>query len=50
MAMTLPFVALGTAIILVFRLGWIGLLCIVIPFIFLPIIGFIGKNCGKIQS
>jgi ATP-binding cassette subfamily C (CFTR/MRP) protein 4 len=49
MAMTLPFVALGAAIILVFRLGWIGLLCIAIPFVLLPLIGLIGKNSGTIQ-
>lgn len=49
-AMTLPFAMIGCAVILVIRLGWIGLVCIAVPFILLPIQALIGKNSGKIQT
>jgi ABC-type multidrug transport system fused ATPase/permease subunit len=43
-----PFVLIGIAILLVFRLGWWGLLCIAIPLAILPITGSLGNNSGNI--
>jgi hypothetical protein len=43
----IPFVYISSAVVLVFRLGWSGLLCIVIPILFFPLQGLLGKFNGK---
>lgn len=47
--MITPFVIVGVGIIMVFRLGWWGLLCVTIPMLILPIQGFIGRKNGIIR-
>lgn len=42
-----PVVYIGSTIVLVFRLGWKGLLCICIPLLFLPLQGLLGKFNGR---
>lgn len=49
-AFTFPIVLLFAAIVLVQRLGWIGLLSLAIPLMMMPIQGLIGKRNGKILS
>lgn len=46
MAMIMPFVVIGVGVILVKRLGWLGLICIGVPIIILPIQGLIGRKNG----
>lgn len=46
MAMIMPFVVVGVAAILVVRLGWLGLLCVAIPMIILPLQSLIGRQNG----
>lgn len=48
MLVAFPFVLFGTAVVLVFRLGWLGLLCIGIPLVIIPFQGMIGKKNGEI--
>jgi hypothetical protein len=43
----IPFVYISSTVVLVFRLGWSGLLCIVIPILFFPLQGLLGKFNGK---
>lgn len=47
-SLTFPFTLLGAAIILVTRLGWVGLICIAVPLLILPFQGLIGKINGQI--
>ena len=46
MAMILPFVMIGVAVILVVRLRWIGLLCVAIPIVIIPIQSLLGRKNG----
>lgn len=46
MLVAFPFVLFGAAVVLVFRLGWVGLICIAIPLLMMPIQGLIGKKNG----
>lgn len=48
MAMILPFVMIGVGVILVVRLRWIGLLCVAIPLVILPIQSLLGRRNGQI--
>lgn len=43
-----PFTLVGIAIVLVNRLGWIGLVCLAVPIIMLPVQSCIGRANGKI--
>ncbi len=46
----MPFAYFGSGIVLVYRLGWFGLLCIFIPLLFLPLQTLLGKFNGKYLS
>lgn len=46
--MTMPFVMIAISVILVNRLGWLGLLCMAIPILILPLQGMFGKKNGDI--
>jgi ATP-binding cassette subfamily C (CFTR/MRP) protein 4 len=50
MAFGLPFLLLGVAIVLVIRLGWLGLFCIFTPIVFTLIPMVIGKINGRILT
>jgi ATP-binding cassette subfamily C (CFTR/MRP) protein 4 len=50
MAVAFPFLLVGVAVVLVLRLGWIGLICIFTPIILMPISWGIGVINGKILS
>ena len=43
----MPFIYICSAVVLVKRLGWSGLICIVIPMLFFPVQGLLGKISGK---
>lgn len=47
-SLAFPFTFLGAAAIFVVRLGWVGLICIAVPLLILPIQGFIGKINGQL--
>jgi len=46
----IPFVYLSVIIVLVIRLGWQGIMCILIPLIFLPLQTWVGKINGQILT
>jgi ATP-binding cassette subfamily C (CFTR/MRP) protein 4 len=46
--LTFPVTLIAAAVILVNRLGWIGLVCIGVPLCILPFQGLIGSINGKI--
>ncbi len=45
-----PFVYILSGVVLVFRLGWFGLLCICIPLLFIPLQALLGKFNGGYLS
>ena len=46
--MTFPFAFIGIAIILLVRLGWPGIVGIMIPILIFPIQNYIGKKNGQL--
>ena len=46
-AFSFPVYAIGTLVILVIRLGWPGLICMLINFLFFPLIGWISSINGN---
>lgn len=48
--MTMPFAIIGISVILVFRLGWWGLLCVAIPLALLPLQGIAGKRNSEVLT
>jgi hypothetical protein len=46
MALGFPVIIIGVLILIVYRLGWWGLICLLIPVIIIPIQGFMGKLSG----
>jgi hypothetical protein len=43
----MPFVYIGSGIVLVYRLGWFGIICICVPLLFIPLQTLLGKVNGK---
>ncbi len=41
-----PIILIGIIVLIVYRLGWWGLMCLVIPVIIIPIQGLMGKLSG----
>jgi ATP-binding cassette subfamily C (CFTR/MRP) protein 4 len=48
MMVAFPFILIGASVVLVFRLGWVGLICIAFPILMMPVQGLIGKRNGQI--
>ena len=44
----IPFIFIGVAIILIIRLGWSGIIGIIVPILFFPIQNFISKKNGQL--
>ena len=47
-AMTFPFAFVGITIILLFRLGWPGVIGVIIPIIVFPLQNYISKKNGQL--
>lgn len=45
-ALGFPITMIGILIVIVYRLGWWGLMCLIIPICIIPIQGYLGKKSG----
>ncbi len=45
-AIAFPFIIIGILVLIVYRLGWWGLMCFLIPIIIFPIQSLFGKLSG----